>query len=93
VVLRGQHPDGLHGRDFLDPLLGHTLHRALKTLDIGNANHPRLHGIPGSRFWVDDSSPTADRQLTFDLLMVNVISQTRSEYGGQDKDVVSIVWK
>jgi hypothetical protein len=25
--------------------------------------------------------------------VVNVISQTRSEYGGQDKESVSIVWK
>jgi hypothetical protein len=31
--------------------------------------------------------------LTSHTVMVNVISQTRSEYGGQDKESVSIVWK
>jgi hypothetical protein len=55
--LRGQHPDGLQGCDFLDPLLGHILHRALKTLDIGNANHPRLH-LP----WLLVQGSTTHRQ-------------------------------
>jgi hypothetical protein len=71
-------------------VLGQVLRRALKTFDIGHANHPRLHvsGAPG--LGVGDSSPAPEKQLTLHIAVVNVISQTRSEDGGQDKDVASI---
>jgi hypothetical protein len=47
--------------------------------------------LPSSLLGGDNVLPTTDQQLTLDLLVVTVISQTRSEYGGQDKESVSIV--
>jgi hypothetical protein len=91
VNLRSQHLDCLHGREFLDAILRHILERAPEALDIGHANLSSAACLLSSRFAVDDVSPTAERQLTLHNPVVNVISQTRSEYGGQDIEGVSVV--
>jgi hypothetical protein len=61
-----------------------------RTLDIGHANLPRLHVFSAPGSWSTTYRQRLKRQLTLRNLVVNVISQTRSEYGGQDIEGVSV---